>query len=108
VSERTVEIGVLKAIGASDATVERMFLVEAALLGLVGGVFGIIIGAALAFIGAGLGRQVVGGAARLDVLIDAPLVIGALALALLVAVVGGWFPARRAASLMPADALRSE
>jgi hypothetical protein len=108
VSERTVEIGVLKAIGATDATVERMFLVEAALLGLVGGVLGIAVGSALAFLGAAVGRQIVGGAARLDVLIDAPLVIGALGVAVLISVVGGWLPARRAARLVPADALRSE
>ena len=108
VSERTAEIGVLKAIGATDATVERMFLVEAALLGLVGGVLGIGVGAALAMLGAAVGRQIVGGAARLDVLIDAPLVIGALAVAVLISVVGGWLPARRAARLVPADALRSE
>ncbi len=108
VSERTVEIGVLKALGASDATVERMFLVEAALLGTVGGALGIVVGAALALVGGAVGRQAVGGAVRLEVLIDLPLVGGAFAVAILVALVGGWLPARRAARLVPADALRSE
>ena len=108
VSERTVEIGVLKALGASDATVERMFLVEAALLGASGGLAGVLVGTAFAFAGAALGRQAVGGAARLDVLIDLPLVAGAIAAAIVVALLGGWLPARRAARLVPADALRSE
>ncbi len=108
VSERTVEIGVLKALGASDATVERMFLVEAALLGASGGLAGVALGAVLALAGAALGRQAVGGAARLDVLIDPPLVAGAIAVAIAVALLGGWLPARRAARLVPAEALRSE
>ena len=108
VSERTVEIGVLKALGANDGTVERMFLVEAALLGAIGGATGVVVGAAFALLGAALGRQAVGGAARLDPLIDAPLIAGAFAVALFVALVGGWLPARRAARLVPADALRSE
>lgn len=108
VSERTVEIGVLKAVGASDATVERLFLAEAALLGAIGGAFGIILGALVALVGAAFGRQLVGGSVRLDPLVDIPLVAGALLVAIGIALVGGWAPARRAARLIPADALRSE
>ncbi len=81
---------------------------EAALLGAIGGASGVVVGAAFALLGAALGRHAVGGAARLDPLIDVPLVAGAFAVALGVALIGGWLPARRAARLVPADALRSE
>ncbi len=108
VSERTAEIGVLKTLGASDTVVERLFLAEAMLLGVVGGFVGIVAGSLAALIAAAFGRQIVGGSVRLEPLLDAPLVLAALLAAIGVALVGGWLPARRAARLVPAEALRSE
>lgn len=106
VSERTVEIGILKAIGASDPVVERLFLAEAAVVGIVGGILGVIlgtVGAVAASVGA---DRAVG--ASVAPRVDVALTLLAIAVALAVSLVAGWLPARRAARLMPADALRAE
>ncbi len=101
VGERTAEIGVARAIGASRAQVARLFLVEAALLSLAGGVIGVL---------AGVG---VGWLLRLAVpalpLRTAPeFVAAALAVSLAVGLTAGVLPARRAAELDPVEALRAE
>lgn len=108
VSERTVEIGVLKAIGATDEAVQAIVLAHAALLGLIGGGIGVLVGAAAA-VAAGIAvRGVLGSAARLVPVIDVPLVVAALVVAVAVSLVSSWLPARRAAGLVPMEALRSE
>lgn len=106
VSERTVEIGVLKALGASDPVVERLFLTEALVIGVVGGAIGIVTGALGAF-AASLGAQQAVGATVVPQL-DAALVSLGGAVALAVSLLAGWLPARRAARLLPAEALRAE
>jgi len=107
VSERTVEIGVLKAIGASDADVERLFLTEAALIGIVAGLAGALLGWAAASAAALAASSVVGASAfapRLDAGLTSIAIVAAIALSL----AAGWIPARRAARLLPAIALRAE
>lgn len=100
VTERIREIGLRKALGATPRVIQRQFLLEASLLGLVGGLLGI-----------GLG--ILGGA-LLPRLLDQPVTIsptaaaGALAVALVIGVVAGVYPANRAARLAPIDALRNE
>lgn len=106
VSERTVEIGVLKALGASDPMVERLFLTEAAVIGVLGGALGVIAGTAGA-LAASIGAQQAVGATVVP-RIDATLLALGAAVALAVSLVAGWLPARRAARLLPADALRAE
>jgi len=101
VGERTAEIGLARAIGASRAQVVRLFLVEAALLSLAGGAIGVL---------AGVG---VGWLLRLAVpalpLRTAPeFVAAALAVSLAVGLSAGVLPARRAAALDPVEALRAE
>jgi len=101
VGERTAEIGLARAIGASRAQVVRLFLIEAALLSLAGGVIGVL---------AGVG---VGWLLRLAVpalpLRTAPeFVAAALAVSLAVGLTAGVLPARRAAALDPVEALRAE
>jgi putative ABC transport system permease protein len=100
VTERTREIGLRKALGATPAVIRRQFLVEASVLGLAGGL-----------LGAGLG---VLGAAVLPHFINNPIAIsptataGAIVVAVAIGVIFGVYPASRAARLAPIDALRSE
>jgi putative ABC transport system permease protein len=101
VLERRDEIGVMKALGASNTLVGGIFLAEQLLLAIVGGAIGFIAGAALArFLGAS-----VFGAPAAPRLILLPIV---LALAAIVAIVGSLLPLRRATHFQPAMILRGE
>jgi putative ABC transport system permease protein len=100
VTERTREIGIRLAIGALERQVLLQFLVEATVLSLFGGLIGILVGLTLAWL-ATSGLQV-------PFLIDPTIVVVAFAFSALVGIVFGYFPARRAASLDPIEALRRE
>jgi putative ABC transport system permease protein len=110
--ERTREIGILKALGSTNGDVLRMFMVEAGMIGLLGGVVGVVLGWLL---GLGLNRIIVDYLKREQIPIDAPffvvtweLVGGALVFATLVGILAGLYPAFRAARLDPLAALRHE
>jgi putative ABC transport system permease protein len=98
--ERKMDVGLMKAIGGATRRVLRLFLVEAALLGLAGGLLGAAIGI---FLSIGLGKAVFGVAAR-PRLIVYPV---AVALTIFVAIVSA-FPLRRLASIRPASVFRGE
>jgi putative ABC transport system permease protein len=98
--ERKMDVGLMKAIGGSMRRVLRLFLAEAALLGLAGGVLG---AAAGIFLSIGLGKAVFGVAAR-PRLIVYPV---AVALTIIVAIISA-FPLRRLASIRPASVFRGE
>jgi len=98
--ERKMDVGLMKAIGGATRRVIQLFLAEAALLGLVGGLIG---AAAGIFLSMGLGKAVFGVAAR-PRLIVYPV---AVALTVLVAILSA-FPLRRLASLRPASVFRGE
>ena len=100
VAERTQEIGIRRALGARKADILRQFLLEAALLSVVGGIFGFILGAGLAFTVKG----VTGFPAQVT-LANVGMAIG---LATLVGLAAGFLPARRAANLIVIDAIRTE
>lgn len=97
VIERTQEIGVLKAIGASNNVILGIFMFEAGALGLAGGVMGTALGLLLVFIGGLFGLPV-----QVDIGIAAFGVLFAFAVGLL----SGYFPAQRAAKLSPVEAFR--
>ena len=109
--ERTREIGIMKAIGGSDRDVRGIFLVEAATIGLIGGVAGIVLGwgvGRLINIGANIYIERQGGTAGDLFSLPWWLILGAMAFALVVSLVAGSYPARRAARLDPIQALRHE
>ena len=101
VSERTAEIGLVKALGATPVQILSLFLAEATLLSVGGGILGLAIGFGLAQ----LLRLLVPGLP-----VQTPLLYAGLALAvsLLVGIASGILPARRAAQLDPVEALGAE
>lgn len=105
VIEKTKEIGIMKALGASNFIILSIFIVEAALIGLVGGAIGTIIGYGLSQIIAFAGTQsgfVIVGVVNLEITL-----IG-LGFSTIVGMISGFLPARRAANMDPVEALRYE
>lgn len=109
--ERRREIGILKALGAADRDVKQLFFVEAGVMGLLGGIFGVVfgwlIGRALTWgTNIYLHRQNLPSAHVFSV----PwwLVSGAIVFAVAVSLAAGLYPASRAARLNPVEALRYE
>jgi putative ABC transport system permease protein len=101
VIERRSEIGIMKAIGATNALVAGIFLAEQLMLAIVGGALGYVLGTGLARV---LGSSVFGWPATPRIVI-LPVVLG---LAALVAIAGSLVPLRRAAQFDPAPILRGE
>jgi putative ABC transport system permease protein len=109
--ERTREIGIMKAVGGSDEDIRRIFLVEATLIGLAGGTFGIVLGWAVGRainLGANIYLQNQGVPTANLFMIPWWLIAGGVGLALLVSLLAGSFPAMRAARLDPIQALRHD
>ncbi|HWV48318.1 MAG TPA: ABC transporter permease [Microbacterium sp.] len=100
VTERTREIGLRKALGAPPGAIRNQFLLEAAVLGLGGGVLGVVVGIVAALIL----PSMIGS----SVIISLPIVFVALGVAIAISLTFGVYPATRAARLVPIDALRSE
>jgi putative ABC transport system permease protein len=100
VTERTREIGIRLAIGAVERDVLTQFLIEAVVLSVFGGALGISLALAASY--------AVARALSLPFSLDYGIVALAFAFSAAVGVVFGFFPARRAASLNPIDALRHE
>jgi putative ABC transport system permease protein len=100
VTERVREIGLRKAVGAPPRIIRRQFLVEASTLGLVGGV----VGAALGLIGAVVLPHLI--SQRISV--SPTATVGSIVVAIGIGLLFGVYPASRAASLPPIDALRAE
>ena len=100
VTERTREIGIRKAIGAQRTDILSQFLIEAVVLSVAGG----IIGVGLSY----LGLQVIGTAMEISMGMSVGTIVLALGFSAFVGVVFGIYPANKAATLRPIDALRYE
>jgi putative ABC transport system permease protein len=105
VLERTKDIGIMKAIGARNSDILQMFLFEAGMLGLVGGLIGIALGVGLGKAVEFIATQALG-TNLIQATFSPMLIIGALIFAFVVGALAGIMPAIRAAKMSPVDALR--
>lgn len=110
--ERTREIGIMKAIGAEDREIKLIFFVEAAVIGVVGGVIGVLLAWGIDGIANRLAYRFIlkpQGASFID-FFDLPLYLsfGAVAFALAVSIIAALYPASRAARIDPVRALRHD
>jgi len=105
VLERTKEIGLYKAIGASSRKILLIFLLEAAFIGLIGGLIGVVFG-----LGGAQLITIIANASNFPIqfVIQPEIIIGALAFSMIVGMLSGFYPALRASKLDPVEALRYE
>jgi putative ABC transport system permease protein len=100
VTERTREIGIRIAIGATEEDVQRQFLTESMVMSMMGGVIGVIIGVGTS--------MVISNALKWPVLVSPISIIVAVAFSIAVGVFFGYYPAKKASRLDPIEALRYE
>ena len=100
VTERTREIGVRKALGATYSVIVTQFLIEAIVISLMGGIIGIILG-----IGS---SKLIGMASGMSTVISVPTIVMSFAFSMAIGLIFGIYPARKAAKLNPIDALHYE
>lgn len=100
VVERTREIGVRRAIGATRSNIRRQFLTEAVLLSLGGGMLGVLLGMTIA--------KIISTVSPMPTLVKPSLIISGLLISVVTGVLAGVFPAWRASKLPPVEALRFE
>jgi len=116
VYERTKEIGLSKALGASDFDIMKMFLAECLIIGVLGGIFGDLLGIGFSmlidivgkpFLVSALGGELGASLQAGSITAITPGILAAgFAISLVLSIVAGLYPARRAARLSPLDALR--
>ena len=100
VTERTREIGVRKALGATYSVIVTQFLIEAVVISLMGGFIGIAFG-----IGA---SKIIGMVSGMSTIVSVPTIIMSFAFSMAIGLIFGIYPARKAAKLNPIDALHYE
>ena len=105
VLERTKDIGIMKAIGARNSDILQIFLIESGLIGLVGGLFGTVLGTGMALIIEQFSKNA---GFLLIVKIEPLVLIFGLVFAFIVGMISGVLPAYQASRLKPVDALRYE
>ncbi|WP_100488358.1 ATP-binding cassette domain-containing protein [Sporolactobacillus pectinivorans] len=103
VTERTKEIGILRALGARRKDIRHLFFSEAGLLGLLSGVLGVII----AYLAALLGNSLAKPHIHTSILnVNVPYIIFGIAISVLISVIAGLAPSAKAANLDPVESLR--
>lgn len=108
--ERTREIGIIKVLGAEIADIRRLFLLEAGLIGLGGGILGLLLSYGGSWILnklAGGFMADMGGVSKISI-INARLALGALLFSTLIGLISGYAPARRAMKLSVLEAIRND
>ncbi len=105
VTERTREIGLRKAVGATPGDIMRQFLFEAVQLTLAAGIIGTIIGSLISWLVAVIARYL---GYNWDLVVSAESILLAGGVCIAIGVLFGYYPAKRAASLDPITALRYE
>jgi putative ABC transport system permease protein len=113
VLERTREVGIMKAVGAGNGHIQLIFLLEGALIGVLGGGLGLLLGWAASFPGDSWVRSMVQREMKIELkeslFVFPPwLVLAVLGFAVLVTTLAAVYPARRAAKVNPVTALRHE
>ena len=116
VYERTKEIGLTKALGASDFDIMKMFLAECVIIGVIGGILGDLLGIGFSvlidivgkpFLVSALGGELGAGLQSGSITAITPAILAAgFTISLVLSIVSGLYPARRASRLNPLDALR--
>jgi putative ABC transport system permease protein len=110
VLEKTREIGIMKALGATNNEVLTLFVIESGLFGLIGGIIGVVIAFLLEVVldtlDIGLSLGFVRGTSIL--IISPQLIIMAILLSTFIGIVSGLMPARNASKMRPVDALKYE
>ena len=101
VAERTREIGIRKAIGATEGSIRTQFLIETMIISGLGGILGVVFGVAVAWLFPLL-------FSNFQTRVELSSVLLALGVSAGIGIFFGWYPARRAASLPPVEALRYE
>jgi putative ABC transport system permease protein len=106
VTERTREIGIRKAIGATRRAILEQFLIESLVLAGLGGAFGVMVGVGLSLLGANIAPAFGPTFATFAPAVTIPSVVLSFAISLAIGLVAGGYPANRAARLRPIEALR--
>ena len=104
VLERTREIGIMKATGATNKDILNIFIMESLLISLVGGILGVATGVGVSYtIATIISRFVL---ANMSIIISPVVILSGLIIAIIVGVLGGIIPASKASKLSPVEALR--
>src|SRR5436190_20286763 len=109
VLERTREIGIMKALGARNGDIGRLFLAEATCIGVLGGCLGLAAGALIGQLLNVIAHAAFELPSNVSLFhVSLWLGVGSVVFSMFVSVVAGWLPARRAARLEPVAAVRYE
>jgi putative ABC transport system permease protein len=108
VTERTREIGIRKAVGATRRAIVEQFLIESIILASLGGAIGVLVGIGLSELGATIAPAFGPTFESFAPTVTIPSIVVSFAISLAIGLIAGGYPASRAARLRPAEALRYE